>query len=152
MRAVIQRVKRANVDVDGRTVGQIGCGMLIFLGVGKDDIEADADVLVQKIIQLRVFEDDQGLMNVSALDAKVQFLVVSQFTLYGDCSKGRRPSFEKAAKPPVAAELYDYFVRHLRAQKVVVETGMFAAMMDVSLVNDGPVTLILESLQGRLIN
>lgn len=145
MKVVLQRVREARVEVDGRAVGSIGRGLLIFLGIGRDDTEAAADQLAGKIAQLRIFEDAGGRMNVSALDAGAQFLVVSQFTLYGDCGKGRRPSFDRAADPATARALYEYFVGRLRLQKVVVETGRFAAMMEVHLVNDGPVTFIMES-------
>lgn len=145
MRVVIQRVKQAHVSVDGKIVGQIGRGLLIFLGVGKDDSQADADFLASKITQLRIFEDDQGKMNLCALETNAAFLVVSQFTLYGDCQKGRRPSFDGAADPKKAEELYEYFVRRLREFNVSVATGTFRAMMEVSLINDGPVTFMLSS-------
>jgi D-tyrosyl-tRNA(Tyr) deacylase len=145
MRVVLQRVREARVEVDGRTVGSIGRGLLIFLGVGRDDTEAAADQLAGKIARLRIFEDAGGRMNVSALEAGAQFLVVSQFTLYGDCRKGRRPSFDRAADQAAAGVLYEYFVGRLRCNNAVVETGRFAALMDVHLVNEGPVTFILES-------
>ena len=145
MKTVIQRVKQAQVDVDGKTVGKIGRGILIFLGVANGDTEQDADFLVKKVSELRMFEDDEGKMNLSALDVKGEFLVISQSTLYGNCDKGRRPSFNDAAKPDTAIPLYEYFVDQLRALDVKVETGQFQAMMDVSLVNDGPVTFIIES-------
>ena len=145
MRLIIQRVSQAKVTVDQTVVGQIQTGALVFLGIGKNDTEKQADSLVQKILQLRMFEDEQGKMNLSALDKKTAFLVVSQFTLYGDCSKGRRPSFDNAADPQKAEELYEYFVQKLRDQNVEVATGQFRAMMDVSLINDGPVTFIIES-------
>lgn len=145
MRLVIQRVKQAEVKVDGQTVGAIGAGMLIFLGVAKADTAADADHLVKKAAELRIFEDKDGKMNLSAQEASGGFLVVSQFTLLGDCRKGRRPSFDAAADPVKGEELYEYFVQKLRQTGAPVETGRFRAMMDVSLVNDGPVTFILES-------
>ena len=145
MRLVIQRVKEAKVDVDSQTVGQIGQGMLVFLGVAQDDTLDDIEFLANKIVQLRIFEDEDGKMNVSSLDAKAEFLVVSQFTLLGDCSKGRRPSFDKAAEPKKGEEYYELFVQKLKESGLKVETGEFRAMMDVSLVNDGPVTFILES-------
>src|SRR3989338_3067017 len=149
MRVVIQRAKEANVKVDSQIVGAIGPGMLILLAVGKDDTEKDIDFLVSKIPQLRIFEDNQGKMNLSAPDVQAQFLVVSQFTLLGDCAKGRRPSFDGAAEPKMAEAFYNQFVEKLRrsgdAQKFKVETGQFRAMMDVSLINDGPVTFILDS-------
>ena len=145
MKTVLQRVKEAKVVVDSETVGQIGKGILVFLGIGQDDTKEDADFLAQKIPQLRIFEDEQGKMNASALETHAEILVVSQFTLYGDLKKGRRPSFDKAAEPKIAEELYEYFVQQLRTYKLKVETGRFRAMMDVALVNDGPVTFILES-------
>ncbi len=145
MRLIIQRVKRADVTVEGQVIGSIGAGLLVFLGVAKNDLPAAADFLVRKIVELRIFEDAEGKMNVSSQEAGAEFLVVSQFTLYGKCDKGRRPSFDEAADPVKGEELYDYFVAQLKAQGVKVETGRFRAMMDVSLVNDGPVTFILDS-------
>jgi D-aminoacyl-tRNA deacylase len=145
MRVVIQRVSQAQVKVGADIVGQIGRGLLIFLGVGRDDTTAGADYLVKKITELRIFEDAQGKMNISAQDAGAQYLVVSQFTLYGNCDKGRRPSFDEAASPAQGEMLYNYFVTQLKATKAVVATGQFKAMMDVSLVNDGPVTFIIDS-------
>ena len=145
MRAVIQRVKHALVKVDSKIVGRINKGLLIFLGISKSDSQAQADYLVKKIIELRIFEDAQGKMNCSALEAKGEFLVVSQFTLLGDCSKGRRPSFDEAADPILAEELYRYFLEKLKSYNVKVEAGIFKAMMDVELINDGPVTFVLES-------
>ena len=148
MRVVIQRVKEAKVQVAGKTIGQIAQGMLVFLGIARDDTPAAADYLVKKITELRIFDDAQGKMNVSAQDAGGQYLVVSQFTLYGNCDKGRRPSFDEAADPVKGEELYNYFVGQLKATKAIVETGKFRAMMDVSLINDGPVTFILDSKGG----
>jgi D-tyrosyl-tRNA(Tyr) deacylase len=145
MRAVIQRVKEARVEVDGETVGRIGEGMLILLGAGKDDTEEDAGYLAEKILTLRIFEDPEGKMSLSVTDTGGELLVVSQFTLYGDCRKGRRPSFDKAAPPEVAEALYELFVTKLRERGAKVETGRFRAMMDVHLVNWGPVTLMLDS-------
>lgn len=129
----------------GKVIGRISRGMLVFVGVGKDDTEEDAVYLAQKVVQLRMFEDAQGKMNLSSSEADAQILVVSQFTLYGDCRKGRRPSFDGAAEPQKGEKLYDHFVRELRGQNIKVETGQFRAMMDVALTNDGPVTFILES-------
>ena len=145
MRAVIQRVKEARVEVEGEVVGRIGEGMLVLLGAGKDDTEEDARYLADKAIALRIFEDTEGKMNLSVIDTGGQVLVVSQFTLYGDCRKGRRPSFDKAAPPELAEELYELFVREIRERGVKVETGRFRAMMDVHLINRGPVTLMLDS-------
>jgi D-tyrosyl-tRNA(Tyr) deacylase len=145
MRVVIQRVKEAQVKVEGKSVGQIAQGLLVFLGVARGDNTLAADHLVKKITELRIFEDAQGKMNVSAMEAKAEFLVVSQFTLYGNCDKGRRPSFDEAADPKLGEELYEYFVAQLKATGVKVETGKFRAMMDVSLINDGPVTFIIDS-------
>ena len=145
MRIVIQRVKEAQVKVDGQLVGQIAKGMLVFLGVAREDSPSCADYLIKKITELRIFEDAQGKMNVSAQEVGAQFLVVSQFTLYGNCDKGRRPSFDEAADPAKGEELYNYFVAQLKATKASVETGQFRAMMEVSLINDGPVTFIIDS-------
>lgn len=145
MRAVLQRVKEASVTIGGQTVGRIVQGLLIFLGVAQGDTTDDADILAQKIVQLRIFEDAQGKMNRSALEMQASLLVVSQFTLLGDCSKGRRPSFDTAAEPLEAERLYEHFVAQLRCHPLQVETGRFRAMMEVALVNDGPVTFILDS-------
>jgi D-tyrosyl-tRNA(Tyr) deacylase len=145
MRTVIQRVKEAQVKVGGQVVGQIGQGLLVFLGVARDDSRLSADYLVKKITELRIFEDAQGKMNVSTQEAGGQFLVVPQFTLYANCDKGRRPSFDQAADPVKGEMLYTYFVDQLKAAKANVETGQFRAMMDVSLINDGPVTFIVDS-------
>ena len=145
MRAVVQRVKRARVEVNGRIAGEIGPGLLIFLGVGEEDTEKDCDYLANKIVHLRIFSDDQGLMNLSLIEIGGAVLVVSQFTLWGDCRKGRRPSFTRAARPEKARELYEYFIGILRGKGLKVSTGEFQEMMDVHLVNDGPVTLILDS-------
>ena len=145
LRAVVQRVKQASVAVEGRTVAEIDLGLLIFLGVGGDDSEKDSDYLAQKIAHLRIFGDKQGLMNLSLLETGGQALVVSQFTLWGDCRKGRRPSFARAARPEGAKALYEYFVRVLRGLGLQAATGRFQEMMDVQLINDGPVTLMLDS-------
>ena len=145
MRAVIQRVSEASVRVDGQITGSIGRGLLVLLGVAKADTAADADYLVNKIVNLRIFEDEAGKMNRSVLDAGGGLLVVSQFTLYGDTRKGRRPSFDHAAPPDEAKRLYEYFVEWARQTGVPVAEGVFQAMMSVSLVNEGPVTLICDS-------
>ena len=145
MRVVIQRVKEAQVSVAGQMVGQIKHGMLIFLGVAREDSPQAADYLVKKITELRIFEDAQGKMNLCSQEVGAEFLVVSQFTVYGNCDKGRRPSFDQAADPALAEELYNYFVTQLKATKSRVETGQFRALMDVSLINDGPVTFIIDS-------
>jgi len=145
MRAVVQRVKKSHVTVDDEIVGEIGRGLMVLFGVSGKDSRKDADFLADKAVNLRIFEDDTGKMNRSLMDVGGQMLVVSQFTLYGDCRKGRRPSFVEAAPPDLANELYEYFVEQVRKKGINVETGRFRAMMDVSLINDGPVTLILES-------
>lgn len=148
MRAVVQRVTRATVSVDGKAVGEIGRGMLVLLGVGTDDSEADANYLADKIAGLRIFDDEQGKMNLSAEQASVSVLVVSQFTLYGDVRRGKRPSFDAAAPPEKARALYEYFVGRIRQAGLVCETGQFQADMQVELVNDGPVTILLDSLKN----
>lgn len=145
MRAVVQRVQRAAVEIGGSKAAEIGAGLLIFLGVGKDDTQADAEYLAEKIAFLRIFADEQGKMNLNVQQTKGAVLAVSQFTLYGDCRKGRRPSFSRAAPVQSADQLYEGFVRALRSQGVPVATGVFQAQMDVSLVNDGPVTILLSS-------
>ena len=145
MRVCVQRVSEAGVEIDGETVGAIGPGLLVLLGIGQADTLAEVTQLVDKIVNLRVFADDQDKMNRSLLDIQGQMLVISQFTLWGDCRKGRRPSFVQAADPEVAEPLYERFVAEVRARDVVVETGRFGAMMQVRLVNDGPVTLVIES-------
>lgn len=145
MKAVIQRVSAAKVEVDGKAVGRIGRGILVLLGVEKGDGERDADWLAEKIGNLRIFEDEKGKMNLSVKEVAGELLAVSQFTLAGNCAKGRRPSFDTAAPPEEANRLYEYFVAKLRTLGLPVETGVFQAMMQVSLINDGPVTFILES-------
>ena len=148
MRAVVQRVKESKVEVDGKSVGTIGPGLLIFLGVGENDSEKDCDYLANKIVHLRIFPDREDLMNLSLIDIGGSALVVSQFTLWGDCRKGRRPSFVRAARPEKAEELYEHFIGLLKEKGIDVATGQFQAMMDVSLINDGPVTLMLDSAKG----
>lgn len=145
MRAVVQRVREARVKVGHETVGEIGPGLLVFLGVGVDDTEEDADYLLKKTVELRIFEDADGKFNQCLADAGGSLLVVSQFTLMGDARKGRRPSFTAAAKGEHAGELYEYFVFKAREMGLTVGEGRFGAMMDVSLINDGPVTMLLDS-------
>jgi D-tyrosyl-tRNA(Tyr) deacylase len=148
MRAVVQRVTEAAVDVQGRRMGEIGRGLLVLLGVARDDTNADADYLAEKIANLRVFNDEQGKMNLSLAETAGAMLVVSQFTLYGDVRRGRRPSYTDAAEPESANALYEYFVTEARKRGIKVETGVFQAMMQVSLINDGPVTILLDSRKG----
>jgi len=145
VRAVVQRVSKASITIDEKITGEIGNGFLVLLGVAENDTQDDVIFLAQKIAGLRVFEDDDGKMNLSLDEVDGKMLVVSQFTLLGDCRKGRRPSFVKAARPEQAAELYRGFVAEVRGQGIEVETGRFQEHMDVSLVNDGPVTLLLDS-------
>jgi D-tyrosyl-tRNA(Tyr) deacylase len=145
MRAVVQRASRAKVTVGGEIVGETGIGLLVLLGVGGDDTEASADYLADKIVGLRIFEDDAGKMNRSVAEVGGAVLAVSQFTLYGDVRKGKRPSFDNAARPERARELYERFVERVRASGLRCETGRFQEMMEVELVNDGPVTILLDS-------
>ena len=145
MKAVVQRVSKSSVAIDNEVVGEIGSGLMVLLGVAGEDSEREADYLAEKIINLRIFSDEDGKMNRSLIEVGGEMLVVSQFTLLGDCRKGRRPSFISAAEPEKGNALYEYFVDCIRQKGVTVETGRFGAMMDVELVNDGPVTLILES-------
>lgn len=145
MRTVVQRVAQARVEVDGQVTGAIGPGLLVFLGVHRNDTEKDLVWMVDKIQHLRIFEDQKGLMNLSLNDIHGQLLVVSQFTLYGDCRKGRRPSWNQAAPPQLAKELYDQFIDLCRQRNIPTEAGIFQAMMEVSLTNDGPVTMLLDS-------
>lgn len=149
MRALLQRVIEARVTVDHAVVGQIGAGLLVLLGVSRLDTEADAEFVVQKVLNLRIFNDEDGKMNHSVLDTGGSLLVVSQFTLYGDCGKGRRPSFDAAAPAAQAQLLYEHFIAIARRANLHVETGIFQADMAVSLVNDGPVTLLVESRQEK---
>jgi len=145
VRAIIQRVTNASVAVDGEVIGSIGKGILIFLGVSDDDTEADLKYIADKMLNLRIFEDENGKMNLSLLDTSGEILVISQFTLYGDCRKGRRPSFDKAGKPDYANEMYEKFIDYCRASGLKTECGQFGADMKVSLLNDGPVTMMLDS-------
>lgn len=148
MRAVIQRVTRAQVRVGEEVVGKIGPGIVVLLGVAKTDTKEDADYLAAKILGLRIFDDENGKMNLSLAETHGSILAVSQFTLYGDVRKGRRPSFDEAAPPQLARELYEYFVGRIREAGVTCETGRFQAMMQVELVNDGPVTILLDSMRA----
>ncbi|WEK55391.1 MAG: D-aminoacyl-tRNA deacylase [Candidatus Cohnella colombiensis] len=145
MKVVLQRVAEAKVTVSGEVVGQIGKGLLLLVGIGHEDSERDLAWMADKVAVLRVFEDDAGKMNLSLEDVAGEILSVSQFTLFGDCRKGRRPNYMGAARPEVAEALYEQFNAMLASKNIKVETGRFGAMMDVSLVNDGPVTLILDS-------
>ena len=147
MKLVMQRVKNAKVDVDGKTVGKIEKGFLVLLGVTHNDTKNEADYLVKKICNLRVFEDENGKMNLSIKDVRGELLIVSQFTLYADCTGGNRPSFINAAKPEIAEPLYEYFCEECENNGIHVEKGIFGADMKVSLLNDGPVTIILEKCQ-----
>jgi D-tyrosyl-tRNA(Tyr) deacylase len=145
MRAVIQRAAKADVKVDGAIIGEIGRGLVVLLGIGQEDNEKDIDYLVDKIVNLRIFEDENDKMNISLKDINGELLVVSQFTLYGDCRKGKRPSFDKAARPEAAVASYEKFVGKCREAGIRTETGKFQAMMVVELQNDGPVTILLDS-------
>jgi D-tyrosyl-tRNA(Tyr) deacylase len=145
MRAVVQRVTEASVKVDENIVGKINEGLMVLLGVGNDDNEKDLDYLVGKVLGLRIFQDENDKMNLSLLDVKGELLVVSQFTLYGDVRKGKRPSFSTSASPEIGNKYYEEFINKTRALGVRTETGIFGAHMDVSLVNNGPVTILLDS-------
>lgn len=145
MRAVVQRVKKSKVTVAEKITGEINQGLMVLLGVGADDSNTDVDYLVEKTVNLRIFEDSDGKMNKSLLDIRGEMLVVSQFTLYGDCRKGRRPGFDRAAKPEIAKALYDSFVKKCNEFGIVTRTGVFQADMLVDISNDGPVTLLLDS-------
>lgn len=145
MRAVVQRVKKASVSIADKNTGKIGKGLVVLLGITHSDTEKTADFMADKISNLRIFDDNEGKMNLSGLDVGAEFLIVSQFTLYGDCHKGRRPSYTEAAPPEKAIPLYEYFSEKIRSYGVKVETGQFQTKMLVSLENDGPVTLIVES-------
>ena len=145
MRAVVQRVKNASVRIDGEICGQINQGLLVFLGVSKEDTESDITYISDKITGLRIFEDENEKMNNSIMDINGEILVISQFTLYGDCRKGRRPSFDSAMRPSEAEEMYEKFVEYIKKSGLKTETGRFGADMKVELLNDGPVTIILDS-------
>ena len=145
MRSVVQRVKKGSVEIEEKEIGKIEKGLVILLGVGQNDTEKDAEYLAEKIVNLRIFEDKEGKMNLSVKDINGQILVISQFTLYGDCKKGRRPSFISAALPDKAVKLYDYFVKSIKNYGLKIETGEFQAMMLVKIYNDGPVTILLDS-------
>lgn len=145
MRAVIQRVSKASVEVDNRKISQINQGMLVLLGIKKGDTIKEAELLAKKAVNLRIFADRDNKMNLSLLDINGQIIVVSQFTLYGNCKKGRRPSFIEAALPEKAVSLYQYFVQYLKNENILVQTGQFQAFMQVEIINDGPVTFILDS-------
>jgi D-tyrosyl-tRNA(Tyr) deacylase len=145
MRLVIQRVKESKVTVNGSTTGSIRSGLLVLIGISREDTRAEADYMVDKLLGLRIFPDDSGKMNRNIVESGGGLLLVSQFTLYGDCRKGRRPSFDRAAPPAMAQTLYEYFVESARKGTVPVETGVFQATMEVYLINDGPVTILLDS-------
>ena len=145
MRILVQRVREARVQVEGATVGEIGLGLLVFLGIAKGDTAADAEYLADKVVGLRIFPDDQGKMNRSVVEAGGSILIVSQFTLYGDIIRGRRPSFDKAALPGEARVLYEYFVQWTKELGVTVQTGRFQALMDVTILNFGPVTIFCDT-------
>lgn len=148
MRAVVQRVSRAKVSVNGWIAGEIGLGLLVLLGVGREDTETDVNFLVGKVAGLRIFEDSDGKMNRSVMDVGGSILAVSQFTLYGDVRRGKRPSFDEAAAPDIARRLYELFVERIRAAGLRCETGRFREMMQVELVNEGPVTILLDSAKN----
>ena len=145
MRAVLQRVSRAQVEVEGRVTGAIAAGLVVLLGIHREDTERDLAWLVEKIVHLRIFDDEQGLMNRSLVDIHGELLIVSQFTLHGDCRKGRRPAWTSAAPPDVARQLYDDFITACRQRGIPTQTGVFQAMMDLTLTNAGPVTILLDS-------
>jgi D-tyrosyl-tRNA(Tyr) deacylase len=149
MRLVIQRVKQASVTVNASTTGAIECGIVAFIGISRADTKADADYLLDKLLGLRIFPDDAGKMNRNVTEQGGALLLISQFTLYADCRKGRRPSFDQAAPPDAALALYDYFVESARKGTIPVQTGVFQASMEVSLINDGPVTILLDSVDRQ---
>ena len=145
MRAVVQRVSYSKVTVDGALVGEIHKGLNVLLGIGQEDSQKDIEYLAEKIVNLRIFEDSNDKMNLSLLDVKGEIIVISQFTLYGDCRKGKRPSYDKAARPEIAEEMYNKFIDYLKKFDIPVQTGKFQAMMMVDIQNDGPVTLLIDS-------
>ncbi len=145
MKTVIQRTKSCKIKVEEKIVGEIKSGLLVFLGIGENDTREDADYLVEKIPHLRIFEDENGKMNLSAINLNKELCIVSQFTLYGDCSQGRRPNFMTAANPVKAEKIYDYFVEEISKYDLNIATGQFKSMMEVDFINDGPVTLILDT-------
>ncbi|QPM68739.1 D-aminoacyl-tRNA deacylase [Atribacter laminatus] len=149
MKALIQRVNKAQVLIDGKIVGKIGKGMVVFLGVGKNDNSLDIDFMVRKIPQLRIFDDVQGKMNICLKEIQGEILLISQFTLYGNCRRGLRPSYDEAAAPLEAKKLYDQVAQNLRDQNITIAEGVFGAMMQVELSNDGPVTILLDSKERR---
>lgn len=151
MKLVVQRSKEASVKINNEITGKIKSGLVVLIGITHKDTETDVDALIQKLIHLRIFPDETGKLNLSLLNTKGSILSISQFTLYADVKKGRRPNFTKAAKPDRANELYELFNEKLRNEGVHVETGEFGAMMDVNLINDGPVTILLESNEGKLL-
>lgn len=145
MRAVVQRVSESRVSVDGQAIGEIGKGLTVLLGIGKEDTDKDIEYLAEKILNLRIFEDENGKMNISLLDIQGELLLVSQFTLYGDCRKGKRPGYDQAERPEAAEVIYNKFVDYCKKYNIKVETGKFQAMMTVEIHNDGPVTLLIDS-------
>lgn len=145
MRAVVQRVKEASCKVDGKTVGKIEKGILLFLGIGKGDEDKDLKYLVDKVLGLRIFSDDEGKMNLSLEDVEGEILIISQFTLYGDARKGKRPSFSNSSSPEIGEAYYKQFIEEVRSRGIKAETGVFGADMDIQLINDGPVTILLDS-------
>lgn len=145
MRAVVQRVTYSKVSVDGETTGEIKAGLNVLLGIGRDDTDKDIEYVAEKIVNLRIFEDENDKMNLSVLDVKGEIIVVSQFTLYGDCRRGKRPSYDKAARPEVAEEIYNKFIHYLKKFDIKIQTGKFQTMMMVEIHNDGPVTILVDS-------